>query len=67
MTGLHDQAPEEACVLIVDDEPTTRMLMREALTAAGFTVEEAEDGEQCVQAFERRPPDIVLLLSLIHI
>lgn len=61
MTGLHDQASEEAYVLIVDDEPTTRMLMREALTAAGFAVEEAVDGEQGVRAFERRPPDIVLL------
>ena len=36
MTGMYDHASEDGLVLIVDDEPTTRMLMREALDRGGL-------------------------------
>ncbi len=48
-------------VLVVDDEASMRLLMREALEQAGFAVEEAADGVQALAAFIRLQPDLVLL------
>ena len=48
-------------VFIVDDEPSMRLLMREALEQAGFAVEEAADGAQALALFPQLRPDIVLL------
>ncbi|HXV20925.1 MAG TPA: PAS domain S-box protein, partial [Desulfuromonadales bacterium] len=52
---------EMPLVLAVDDDPATRLLMREALQQAGFAVEEAEDGVAALEAVNRRQPDVVLL------
>src|SRR5437588_10333499 len=51
----------QALVLVVDDDPTMRLLIGESLQQAGFAVEEAEDGLSALTAFERLQPDIVLL------
>jgi len=48
-------------VLVVDDDPAVRVLMREFLEQDGFAVEEAADGPPALSAFERLRPDIVLL------
>ncbi|HEY7746580.1 MAG TPA: response regulator, partial [Desulfuromonadales bacterium] len=52
---------DEPLVLVVDDDPAMRLLMREALHQAGFAVEEAEDGMAALAAVNRRQPDAVLL------
>ena len=51
---------DSATILIIDDDPTTRLLMRGALSAAGFTVEEASDGAAGLEVFQRLRPDLVL-------
>lgn len=48
-------------VLVVDDEPHIRSVLRGYLEAAGFAVSEAGDGETAVQEVRRHPPDLVLL------
>jgi DNA-binding response OmpR family regulator len=48
-------------VLVVDDEPHIRAVLRGYLEAAGFAVAEAGDGEAAVAAVRRDPPDLVLL------
>jgi diguanylate cyclase (GGDEF)-like protein/PAS domain S-box-containing protein len=48
-------------VLVVDDDVITRSLARETLEQGNFVVEEAEDGEAGLSAFERLRPSIVLL------
>lgn len=56
--------PEEhktPSVLIVDDDRMIRIVAREALESAGWTVEEAVNGRDAVTAFQRIHPDIVLL------
>ena len=53
------QAP--ALVLVADDEPTSRLLTRQALEQAGFRVAEAEDGAIATREFQRLRPDLVLL------
>jgi diguanylate cyclase (GGDEF)-like protein/PAS domain S-box-containing protein len=51
----------QALVLVVDDDPTMRLLIGESLQQAGFAIEEAEDGLSALTAFERLQPDIVML------
>ncbi len=50
-----------ARVLVVDDDPLTRLMATEALREGGFTVVEAEDGGQALVLFDAAPPDLVLL------
>jgi class 3 adenylate cyclase len=48
-------------VLVVDDEQQNRMLLRDALEAFGYQVEEAENGMQALQKIAAHPPDVILL------
>jgi two-component system, OmpR family, KDP operon response regulator KdpE len=48
-------------VLVVDDEPSLRKTLRASLTASGFAVEEARNGEEALGAVQVRPFDLVLL------
>ena len=48
-------------ILIVDDEPHIRRLLAHRLTADGFQVAEADNGEQGLEAIDEFPPDLVLL------
>jgi DNA-binding response OmpR family regulator len=48
-------------VLVVDDEPHIRTVLRGYLEAEGFAVSEAADGEAAVSQVRQHPPDLVLL------
>jgi len=48
-------------VMIVDDDQAIRLLTRETLEHSGFSVCEAETGEQALETFDALAPDIVLL------
>lgn len=48
-------------ILIVDDDPLTRMMATEALREGGFTTSEAEDGVRALRLFDDVHPDLVLL------
>ena len=48
-------------VLVVDDEPMARALLRLMLVRAGFNVMEAEDGFDALEKVRINRPDIVLL------
>jgi len=48
-------------VLIVEDDPMTRLIMQEKLRQANFMVCEAEDGLAALSAFQDFSPDIVLM------
>lgn len=48
-------------VLVVDDEATIRDIVRRYLTADGFDVVEAVDGEDALRQCEERAPDLVVL------
>ena len=47
-------------VLVVDDEPDMRFLLRLTLESAGFAVIEAAHGEAALEAVSRRRPDAVV-------
>lgn len=48
-------------VLIVDDEPMARTLLRLMLVRAGYDVSEAEDGYDALIKMRRQIPDIIIL------
>jgi DNA-binding response OmpR family regulator len=48
-------------VLVVDDEPHIRTVLRGYLQADGFEVAEAADGAAALAAMRDQPPDLVLL------
>ena len=48
-------------VLVVDDEPHIRTVLRGYLEADGFAVTDAADGEAALAAVRDHPPDLVLL------
>jgi len=48
-------------VMVVDDDDAVRLLARETLEHSGFAVWDAGSGEQALEVFEDKRPDIVLL------
>ena len=52
-------------VLVVDDEEIMRDVLETLLSSAGYRVDLARTGEEGIEAYTRRPYDVVL--SLIHI
>jgi DNA-binding response OmpR family regulator len=48
-------------ILVVDDDPDIRGLVRELLDRRGFTVTEARDGHEALRAFYAERPDLVVL------
>jgi len=51
----------QAQILVVDDEPDIRELVREILEDEGYSVAVAENGETARSSFARNTPDLVLL------
>ncbi len=65
---VSERPPESASgghetILLVDDEPTLRSVMRMALRHFGYEVLEAASGKQAMELFEQAPHEIDLLLT----
>jgi CheY-like chemotaxis protein len=54
-------SPEKPLILIADDRPSSRELLRLVLERAGYAVIEAEDGEKALDRARAVNPDLVLL------
>lgn len=48
-------------ILIVDDDPAIRLLMKHALSDNQFKIFEAESAEQAIELFKQHSPDLTLL------
>ncbi|MCT7948958.1 PleD family two-component system response regulator [Ancylothrix sp. C2] len=62
---IYEQEPP--LILIVEDDRTTRMLLRRAMEKEGYRVIEAADGEEGIADFVRQKPDIVLLDAMMPV
>lgn len=49
-----------ARILVIDDEPSIRDMLRAGFEAMGFEVCEAADGNQGLKVFRERPADLVI-------
>ncbi|MEG2032663.1 MAG: EAL domain-containing protein, partial [Janthinobacterium sp.] len=54
-------SPQRGLVLVADDDPVMRLLMRQMLTQVGLDVIEAEDGVQALASYKHSGPDLVML------
>jgi two-component system, OmpR family, KDP operon response regulator KdpE len=66
--SAHNSAPfaysflrAKQSVLVVDDEASLRKALHGSLSASGFSVEEARNGEEALESLRRRAFDLVLL------
>jgi adenylate cyclase len=57
----HRRADEPAQVLVVDDDPKSRDMLRRTLERVGWTVAEAGNGRQALNQLEHARPGLVLL------
>ncbi len=53
MTGAH--------ILVVDDEPQIRRVMRSALSTHGYVITDAKTGEEALEVIRKERPDLILL------
>lgn len=47
-------------ILVVDDDPDLRDILRSTLESAGFAVTEADNGEAALQAIQANTPDLII-------
>jgi signal transduction histidine kinase/CheY-like chemotaxis protein/PAS domain-containing protein len=59
--GRHARADGRAQVLVVDDDPKTRDMLRRTLQKAGWMVAEAANGCEAIETLERSNPALILL------
>jgi two-component system KDP operon response regulator KdpE len=50
-----------ANILVVDDEPQIRRVLRSTLSAQGYVITEAKTGEEALDSLGKQRPDLVLL------
>lgn len=48
-------------ILVVEDNPLNRKLLRDVLQVAGYDVIEAQSGEEGLRVAQQHPPDLVLM------
>jgi two-component system cell cycle response regulator DivK len=49
------------CILVVEDQPDNRQILRDLLGNAGYELVEAENGVEALAAVDRRRPDLILM------
>ena len=65
MTVANEKGADSALVLVADDDVVHRLLMRESLEAAGFTVHEAGDGLEALDLLDRLHPELMFLDAMM--
>ncbi|MBD2531199.1 PleD family two-component system response regulator [Nostoc flagelliforme FACHB-838] len=55
----------QSLVLIVDDEPFIRLILRHFLEREGYQIAEAQNGIEAIKAFNQLHPDIILLDAIM--
>ncbi|OCQ95592.1 transcriptional regulator [Oscillatoriales cyanobacterium USR001] len=52
---------QQKTILVVDDEPSIRELLKQQLEAEGYIVKEAKDGKEAVKIAKNELPDLIIL------
>jgi two-component system cell cycle response regulator DivK len=48
-------------ILVVEDQPDNRQIIRDMLASTDCEITEAEDGEQALEAIAKQRPDLILM------
>ena len=57
-TGKNDMSKR---ILVVEDQPDNRQIIRDMLAPTDYEIIEAEDGEQALSAIAKQRPDLILM------
>jgi two-component system, cell cycle response regulator DivK len=49
------------CILVVEDQPDSRRIIRDMLASTEYEVIEAENGEEALAAIAKQRPDLILM------
>jgi DNA-binding response OmpR family regulator len=49
-------------ILVVEDQPDSRRIIRDMLAPTGYQVTEAENGEEALAAIAKQRPDLILMV-----
>jgi len=58
---MSSEIPKTAKILVADDDPKIRWVLRQGLEDEVFTVVEAEDGQNAIDCFQKERPDLILM------
>jgi CheY-like chemotaxis protein len=53
--------PMSKRILVVEDQPDNRQIIRDMLAGTDYEITEAEDGEQALAAIAKERPDLILM------
>ena len=48
-------------ILVVEDQPDNRQIIRDMLAGTGYEITEAENGEEALAAIAKQRPDLILM------
>ena len=48
-------------ILVVEDQPDSRQIIRDMLTPTDYEITEAENGEEALAAIAKQQPDLILM------
>jgi two-component system cell cycle response regulator DivK len=54
-------------ILVVEDQPDNRQIIRDMLASTDYEITEAEDGEQALAAVKKERPDLILMSVQLRI
>ncbi len=60
-TGCSESTLQQLAVMIVDDEPQARRVLKTALISRGFEITNARSGEEALENLRHETPDVILL------
>ncbi len=60
LTYFQESAMNHLSILVVDDDPVTRLVLHKTLTKSAYDVDLAEDGVQALELISKRCYDVVL-------
>lgn len=58
---MNEEVKRDKTILVVDDEPDIRLILKARLEAAGYRVETAGNGLEALNCIRSQPPDLVIL------
>ena len=63
----HNPDRQSPLILLADDDQSTRILLRLILKKDGYQVIEVENGQECLAAWQKHQPDMILLDAMMPV